>query len=170
MQSVSSRILICVAVSISYDDNHYTMGTSLRWPYTRLVKVEKQEETKMIQCLEVALYQCYESRMKKWFTEDLYLTLCIHLSHLHLSPSLHYFIHLSHLHLSPSLHYFIHLSHLHLSPSLHYFIHLSHLHLSPSLHYFIHFSHLHLSPSLHYFIHFSHLHLSPSLHYFIHFS
>ena len=27
MQSVSSRIWTCVAVSISYDDNHYTMGT-----------------------------------------------------------------------------------------------------------------------------------------------
>ena len=30
MQSVSSRIWIRVAVSISYDDNHYTMGTSTR--------------------------------------------------------------------------------------------------------------------------------------------
>ena len=29
MQSVSSRIWTCVAVSISYDDNDYTMGTSL---------------------------------------------------------------------------------------------------------------------------------------------
>ena len=29
MQSVSSRIWIRVAVSISYDDNHYTMGTSI---------------------------------------------------------------------------------------------------------------------------------------------
>ena len=28
MQSVSSKIWICVAVSISYDDNHYTRGTS----------------------------------------------------------------------------------------------------------------------------------------------
>ena len=28
MQSVSSRIWTRVAVSISYDDNHYTMGTS----------------------------------------------------------------------------------------------------------------------------------------------
>ena len=27
MQSVSSRIWTRVAVSISYDDNHYTMGT-----------------------------------------------------------------------------------------------------------------------------------------------
>ena len=29
MQSVSSTIWTCVAVSISYDDNHYTTGTSL---------------------------------------------------------------------------------------------------------------------------------------------
>ena len=28
MQSVSSRIWTCVAVSIPYDDNHYTTGTS----------------------------------------------------------------------------------------------------------------------------------------------
>ena len=28
MQSISSRIWTRVAVSISYDDNHYTMGTS----------------------------------------------------------------------------------------------------------------------------------------------
>ena len=28
MQSVSSKIWTRVAVSISYDDNHYTMGTS----------------------------------------------------------------------------------------------------------------------------------------------
>ena len=30
MQLVSSRIWTCVAVSISYDDNHYTTGTSLQ--------------------------------------------------------------------------------------------------------------------------------------------
>ena len=29
MQSVSSRFWTCVAVSISYDDNHYTTGTAL---------------------------------------------------------------------------------------------------------------------------------------------
>ena len=29
MQSVSSKIWTCVAVSISYDDNHYTTGPSL---------------------------------------------------------------------------------------------------------------------------------------------
>ena len=28
MQSGSSKIWTCVAVSISYDDNHYTTGTS----------------------------------------------------------------------------------------------------------------------------------------------
>ena len=31
MQSVSSRIWTCVAVSISYDDNHYTTGTFFYW-------------------------------------------------------------------------------------------------------------------------------------------
>ena len=30
MQSVSARIWTCVAVSISYDDNHYTTGTSIK--------------------------------------------------------------------------------------------------------------------------------------------
>ena len=29
MQSVSSRIWTCVAVSTSYDDNHYTTGTTV---------------------------------------------------------------------------------------------------------------------------------------------
>ena len=36
-----------------------------RWPYIGLVKVEKRVEIKMIQCLEVALYESRESRMKK---------------------------------------------------------------------------------------------------------
>ena len=31
MQSASSRIWTRVAVSISYDDNHYTTGTSIAW-------------------------------------------------------------------------------------------------------------------------------------------
>ena len=31
MQSVSSRIWTRVAVSISYNDNHYTMGTSFKY-------------------------------------------------------------------------------------------------------------------------------------------
>ena len=30
MQLVSSRIWTCVAVSISYNDNHYTTGTSIQ--------------------------------------------------------------------------------------------------------------------------------------------
>ena len=33
MQSVSSKIWTRVAVSISYDDNHYTTGTSTLWVY-----------------------------------------------------------------------------------------------------------------------------------------
>ena len=31
MQSVSSRILTRIAVSISYDDNHYTTGTTIKY-------------------------------------------------------------------------------------------------------------------------------------------
>ena len=38
---------------------------ALKWPDSRLAKVEKQEEMKTIQCLEMALYQSRESRMKK---------------------------------------------------------------------------------------------------------
>ena len=36
MQSVWSRIWICVTMSISYDDNHYTTSTSLQVTYDRL--------------------------------------------------------------------------------------------------------------------------------------
>ena len=51
MQSTSSRIWTRIAVSISYDDNHYTTGTSklrwldaLRWLCTSLPKVENEEK------------------------------------------------------------------------------------------------------------------------------
>ena len=37
MQSVSSRIWTCVAVSISYDDNHYTTGSSLNIVHLYLI-------------------------------------------------------------------------------------------------------------------------------------
>ena len=36
MQSVSSRIWTRVAVSISYNDNYYIMGTSLKFLYDQL--------------------------------------------------------------------------------------------------------------------------------------
>ena len=36
MQSVSSRIWTRVAVSISYDDNHYTTSTSVNYRYVCL--------------------------------------------------------------------------------------------------------------------------------------
>ena len=39
MQSVSSRIWTRVAVSISYDDNHYTTGTSIRDPYMSQIEL-----------------------------------------------------------------------------------------------------------------------------------
>ena len=53
MQSVSSRIWTRVAVSISYDDNHYTTGTSsiidfIVGLYRILNSVEKKECIKII--------------------------------------------------------------------------------------------------------------------------
>ena len=43
MQSASSRIWTRVAVSISYDDNHYTMGTILFYrPHILTVSAEKE--------------------------------------------------------------------------------------------------------------------------------
>ena len=39
MQSVSSRIWTRVAMSIPYDDNHYTMGTSYKHPYPLVMYV-----------------------------------------------------------------------------------------------------------------------------------
>ena len=42
MQSVSSRIWTRVTVSISYDDNHYTTGTSMKnydWPVLIIVAI-----------------------------------------------------------------------------------------------------------------------------------
>ena len=60
---------------------------------TRLTKAEKLEEIKIVRCLEVALYQSRESRAKKKrFIEDSYLTLCVHLNRLRLSPSLYHFV------------------------------------------------------------------------------
>ena len=38
MQSVSSRIWTRVAVYISYDDNHYTMGTTFKELYINIPK------------------------------------------------------------------------------------------------------------------------------------
>ena len=68
------------------------MIRGLEMALTRLAKVKKQVEAKMIQCLPVVLYQSSESRTKKWFTEDSYLALPVHLSHIRLSPSLHHFV------------------------------------------------------------------------------
>ena len=57
MQSFSSRIWTRVAVSISYDDNHYTTGTSIVYSHTQLrghftgctkIKIKtKQKKTKV---------------------------------------------------------------------------------------------------------------------------
>ena len=38
MQSVSSRIWTRVAMSISYDNNHYTTGTSIKFLLTTIVR------------------------------------------------------------------------------------------------------------------------------------
>ena len=44
MQSVSSRIWTGVAVSISYDDNHYTTGTfNLVYVWQLIDKISKQK-------------------------------------------------------------------------------------------------------------------------------
>ena len=40
MQSVSSKIWTCVAVSISYDDNNYTTGTSNALALNKPTKVD----------------------------------------------------------------------------------------------------------------------------------
>ena len=45
MQSVSSRVWTCVAVSISYDDNHYTTGTSIKQDKSGKYSWEKYEPT-----------------------------------------------------------------------------------------------------------------------------
>ena len=39
MQSVSSRIWTCVAVSISYDDNDYTTGTSINMIHVQIYRL-----------------------------------------------------------------------------------------------------------------------------------
>ena len=49
MQSVSSRIWTRVAVSISYDDDDYTTGTTLK------IKVSYLSEVKVIACLDLEL-------------------------------------------------------------------------------------------------------------------
>ena len=55
---------------------------------------ENLAEIKMIRCLEMALFQSRESRTKiKRSTEDLDLTLCVLFSHFRLSPSLYHFVH-----------------------------------------------------------------------------
>ena len=43
MQSVSSRIWTRVAVSISYDDNHYTI-ISIRWQYLKTLNCVQMKD------------------------------------------------------------------------------------------------------------------------------
>ena len=49
MQPVSSRIWTRVAVSISYDDNHYTTGTSIEVFMPQPVKQNQLSKRKLIQ-------------------------------------------------------------------------------------------------------------------------
>ena len=57
MQSVSSRIWTRVAVSISYDDNHYTTGTMYHFYYVAEPYTEKQMLTLSIGlCINLALF------------------------------------------------------------------------------------------------------------------
>ena len=66
----------------------------MSWDNARLTKEEKWGETKRIQYLEVDLYWFHENRTKmKRFTENLYLTLCVYLSRIRLSPWLSHFVH-----------------------------------------------------------------------------
>ena len=59
MQSVSSRIWTRVAVSISYDDNHYTTGTSISIIYMRLRRAIKIENNPL----------CFnETLLNEWIT------------------------------------------------------------------------------------------------------
>ena len=63
MQSVSSRIWTRVAVSISYDDNHYTTGTS-KLPYGKAPVLLLNANNSLIICLHIV----------KWFQVLLFNT------------------------------------------------------------------------------------------------
>ena len=76
MQSVSSRIWTCVAVSISYDDNNYTTGTSMIYWYISITKkkirafrkkqlhiwnqyIKKDNNNCWYQCNKMFIDQCF---------------------------------------------------------------------------------------------------------------
>ena len=73
MQSVSSRIWTCVAVSISYDDNHHTMGTSQKSLYKRI---------KVTGWCRLVVRYCTPSRMPDWVWCPLAMIHSKHIGHL----------------------------------------------------------------------------------------
>ena len=59
---------------------------SVLWPWVKLVRVVKWGKTTMFQCLEWALYQCWESRERNIKAEGFHwrtaqAPLCVHLSY-----------------------------------------------------------------------------------------
>ena len=58
MQLAWSRIWTRVAVSISYDDNHYTTSTSFISRYLLLGRSLREEEVKVLDC-DFELQSCY---------------------------------------------------------------------------------------------------------------
>ena len=53
MQSVSSRIWTRVAVSISYDDNNYTTGTSKQMPDIKLLLLHSNARKHLTVCQQM---------------------------------------------------------------------------------------------------------------------
>ena len=59
MQSVSSRIWTRVAVSISYDDNHYTTGTSKKNKWYLTVCKKQNKLRLVLKCYIETFYNGY---------------------------------------------------------------------------------------------------------------
>ena len=71
MQSVSSRIWTCVAVSISYDDNHYTTGISIK---INLIPKHIHLKTVNIQLKLKSSVGTFEAWRKSILTEAVFTT------------------------------------------------------------------------------------------------
>ena len=59
MQSVLSKIWTHVAVSISYDDNHYTTGTSIDIPLNKVTKIKPYLLNDLHCCIEIIINIAY---------------------------------------------------------------------------------------------------------------
>ena len=70
MQSVRSRIWTRVAVSISYDDNHYTTGTS---KIVSTTSIKSREYTNMSQQLEIYTHFSLNKQYEEEVQNTLYL-------------------------------------------------------------------------------------------------